>query len=356
MINPTEENPARKGEPCPLVENGKICGEPVFARGWCSKHYTTARRFGDPLFPVKRRGKQGGKCLAPEGCDKPAKAHNLCENHRRLMAKYGETTPSRERRFWAKVDKSGGPDACWPWTGWCQKNGYGQYGSTRNGSNLVHRIAYEYLVDPIPDGLVLDHLCHTADPQCADNDACPHRKCCNPKHGEPVTRRENIARGRGGDSWGYVPDPIPAPAEKPINCVKCGRTDKPVYKSGMCRLCYRKRHEDPAFMPRAERTLEVRFWSKVDKDGPLPYERLDLGPCWIWTAGINKTTGYARFAVKHGEMMDGHRLSYLMAHGSIPEKHDVHHVCLRRACVNPAHLEAVTRSVNLAERKNRRSR
>src|SRR5690606_34245639 len=46
----------------------------------------------------------------------------------------------------------------------------------------THRVAYEAFVGPIPDGLVLDHLCR-------------QRTCCNPGHLEPVTRWENTLRG-----------------------------------------------------------------------------------------------------------------------------------------------------------------
>ncbi|TDD77726.1 HNH endonuclease [Actinomadura rubrisoli] len=47
---------------------------------------------------------------------------------------------------------------------------------------VVHRFVYESLVGPIPEGLVLDHLCRV-------------RACCNPAHLEPVTDRVNILRG-----------------------------------------------------------------------------------------------------------------------------------------------------------------
>jgi hypothetical protein len=262
------------------------------------------------------------------------------------------TPEAREERFWAKVDRRG-PDECWPWTGWCHWNGYGQYGV--KGERLAHRLAYEYEVGPIPEGLVLDHLCHTRDPSCADNEKCPHRKCCNPAHHEPVTRRENIARGRGGDSWGYVPELIPVRYEQlALPFCPCG-SSKPIHKSGMCRPCYRRWLKDPNVERPSKRTPERRFWMKVDKNGPRPKEKPGLGSCWLWTASVNKKTGYAQFFPRHGAPMDGHRYSYLLAHGSIPEKHDVHHICLVRRCVRPDHLTATTRAQNLAERMNRRS-
>jgi hypothetical protein len=351
------ERKFRKGEPCPLIEDGKICGKPIFVEmhGWCGMHYARYRTHGDPLHKVRRYVRRGEKCTAPQGCENKPKKDNLCHKHARLMELYGETTDPRERKFWAQVDKSAGPDTCWPWTGCLQSGGYGAFGT--KGERLAHRVAYGYLVGPPPPGRDLDHLCHTNDPDCPGRE-CEHRRCCNPAHLEPITRRENIARGRGGDSWGYVPDAVPVKHEQlalPI-CIRCGRGDKPIYKSGRCRRCYNKRHEDPTFKVPPKLTTEERFWEKVDKRGPLPFECQDLGPCWVWTASINKGTGYGQFFPKHGEGMDAHRFAYLLEHGSIPEKHDVHHLCLRRACVRPSHLRATTRSENLAERMNRRSR
>ena len=82
-------------------------------------------------------------------------------------------------RFWAHVHM-GGPNECWLWTGVTSK-GYGLMGAGGR-KYRVHRFAYELLVGPIPDGLVLDHLCRV-------------RNCVNPAHLEPVTDLENILRG-----------------------------------------------------------------------------------------------------------------------------------------------------------------
>lgn len=100
--------------------------------------------------------------------------------------------------FWPKVDRVGGPGACWPWTGTIDRYGYGQYKQTTDGIQScwrAHRVAYELTVDPIPDGLQLDHLCHTNDPDCPGGPDCVHRACTNPAHLEPVTNEENGRRG-----------------------------------------------------------------------------------------------------------------------------------------------------------------
>ena len=88
------------------------------------------------------------------------------------------TDAERVAAFWAKVNKSEG---CWEWTGARQPAGYGTV-RVLNRTCLAHRVAYESLVGPIPDGLHLDHLCRNP-------------SCVNPAHLEPVTNRENITRG-----------------------------------------------------------------------------------------------------------------------------------------------------------------
>src|SRR5208282_3495744 len=114
----------RKGDPCPLVEDGETCGQPVRTREWCGMHYARFLAHGDPLHPVRRYVRQGDKCEHEGGCDEKPKYHGLCSMHARRQANHGETTEPRERRFWAHVDKNGpvpphrpalGP--CWVWTG-----------------------------------------------------------------------------------------------------------------------------------------------------------------------------------------------------------------------------------------------
>jgi HNH endonuclease len=95
------------------------------------------------------------------------------------------------------------------------------------------------------------------------------------------------------------------------------------------------------------RPMEERFWEKVDKNGPVPVNRPELGPCWLWTAYI-KENGYGTFAIRHGVVVHAHRLAYELCVGPIPKGKDLDHLCRVRRCINPKHTEPVTRLVNVA--------
>jgi hypothetical protein len=157
----------KRGDPCIFGDE-----KASVAHGWCSKHYYVWKTYGDPLYPVRSYNRQELICSTPD-CGKDSHALGLCKVCYKRARNHGETTEPRERRFWVQVDRRG-PDECWPWLGHLQKNGYGQYGTT--GACLVHRIAYEYLIGPIPKRLVLDHLCHTRDPSCRAANECAHRR------------------------------------------------------------------------------------------------------------------------------------------------------------------------------------
>ena len=95
-----------------------------------------------------------------------------------------------------------------------------------------------------------------------------------------------------------------------------------------------------------------RFWAKVDKNGPVPEHRPDLGACWEWTAAKNKR-GYGRFGLGSDVVIYAHRFAYRKAVGPIPEDREMDHLCENRSCVRPPHLEAVTHAQN-CERAYRR--
>jgi len=70
--------------------------------------------------------------------------------------------------------------------------------------------------------------------------------------------------------------------------------------------------------------------------------------CWLWTAST-KSFGYAQFndGVTEG-MVYAHRWSFQHFVGPVPAGKELDHLCRVRHCVNPQHLEPVTRRVNLA--------
>jgi len=89
-----------------------------------------------------------------------------------------------EERFWKLVDVGVRSGECWNYTGATWK-GYGQFGvkvGDKWKTMKAHRVSYELLVGPIPEGLQLDHLCRNP-------------RCVNPTHLEPVTNRTNGLRG-----------------------------------------------------------------------------------------------------------------------------------------------------------------
>lgn len=118
---------------------------------------------------------------------------------------------------------------CWNWLGGTNGAGYGRIGVTREHKvhlrMFTHRAAYEEWIGPIPEGLVLDHLCRNT-------------ICCNPAHLEPVTQEENVRRGE-------------APSNTYRDATHCKRghefTPENTYqmpKGRYCRECGRQRSRE----------------------------------------------------------------------------------------------------------------
>lgn len=100
--------------------------------------------------------------------------------------------------FWRWVQTNA--DGCWVWSGSTSREGYGRITRKVEGKKkfyAAHRVAYFLVRGDIPEGLELDHTCHNGT-GCPGGPDCPHRRCVNPDHLEPVTKLVNIARGQLG--------------------------------------------------------------------------------------------------------------------------------------------------------------
>lgn len=96
-------------------------------------------------------------------------------------------------RFWANLDAPG-PNGCRLWTGRINPGGYGRFGDgTRYPTVYIHRLIWIATNGPIPDGLEVEHRCHTSDPTCVGLE-CMHRRCGEVSHFELLTHIENMRR------------------------------------------------------------------------------------------------------------------------------------------------------------------
>lgn len=97
------------------------------------------------------------------------------------------TYPPLEERLWSRADRSGGPDACWPWLGYRMARGYGRVGANGKRAQSTHRVVWEALNGPIPAGLCVLH-------------SCDNPPCVNPAHlwlgSFADNNRDRAAKGR----------------------------------------------------------------------------------------------------------------------------------------------------------------
>lgn len=130
----------------------------------------------------------------------------------------GRKVPPWEERF-ERVD-AGYETPCRVWQGYLMRNGYGATTARAGRSGLVHRVEWERVNGPIPEGLTIDHLCR-------------NRACAEVAHLELVTPAENARRGRE--------------AARSTGVRRCGHpwTSENSYRNGAdgttrCRECHRR--------------------------------------------------------------------------------------------------------------------
>jgi HNH endonuclease len=127
--------------------------------------------------------------------------------------------------------------------------------------------------------------------------------------------------------------------KRPCSTSRC---DGVYWAKGMCKNCYMRFHRNGTVeMQNKPKPVMERFWKFVNK----------TRGCWLWTGSLS-TDGYGRILGDKKRGSAAHRVIYEMINGKIPEGLEIDHLCGRRNCVNPEHLEAVTHKENVRRGAN----
>ena len=107
-----------------------------------------------------------------------------------VVTRAARVLPTLEERFWAKVDRSAGPNACWPWIGVRIPSGYGQLWRDGRHRPATH-IALGLAGRMVPAGML---VCHT----------CDNPPCVNPSHLFVGTNGDNAKDAQSKDRLGRL--------------------------------------------------------------------------------------------------------------------------------------------------------
>lgn len=149
-----------------------------------------------------------------DGCWKPRKSWGLCAMHYQRVKRHGDPSyvksprfESPEESFAARTNRGG---ECIVWSGPLDGGGYGRMWDGR-GMVRVHRYAWERENGPIPEGMVIDHVCW-------------NRACVKVEHLRLATQalnRQNLS-GAQSNSKSGVRGCYPLPSGKWLSVVTVG--------------------------------------------------------------------------------------------------------------------------------------
>jgi hypothetical protein len=212
---------------------------------------------------------------------------------------------------------------CWVWQKTINPNGYGVINDINHKNKRAHRVSYEVFVGLIEDKMQINHI-------------CKNRSCVNPDHLEQLSHAENGSRDKAKHHNSLKTHCIRGHEYSEENTVRTMRKkghDGWVLRScKICRNITSKQYRN-GLSPRRP-SLEQRFMSKVKKQN---------NGCWDWQAST--FNGYGKFRYQ-GEMRLAHRISYKIFKDDFDLNLVVDHICYNRACVNPDHLQLLSREEN----------
>ena len=121
---------------------------------------------------------------------------------------------------------------------------------------------------------------------------------------------------------------------------------KQPYACRRCALVFTSRRRIRVYCSNACRLEALHYNNRRDPKARIQEQAVkDANGCWLWPSSP-QTNGYGVINVDR-KVQKAHRVAYRLFVGPIPDGLDLDHLCRRRNCVNPLHLEVVTRSENI---------
>lgn len=304
------------------------CGKKYLAKGLCRGHYSQQDR-GLELAPLnKPKSKKPERFCSFEGCDRIHASLGYCDAHYRQI-KRGDTLSiiktelSNEDKECSFVSCTNSRMAL----GLCA----GHYAQKRKGKDLT-----ELRTSSGAQEIVSSKICYF--------DACDKKVSalglCSGHYSQKI-------RGKELSTLGSLPR---IDATQPKNCEFC--TDEFLPKSSRSRFCSRScsaKNQRSPIRKAADDNNSEEFMRLVRENSSVDTET----DCWNWLGRLDHN-GYPNISGKASSRFV-HRLVIEVGLGHKMGSDEAHHICANRKCLNPDHLQAISKRENLAEMRQRRT-